>query len=197
MTANIFDSLIVQGVRAGKIPGRTNDARAWFRKAAKGVGSVNEHLLLKSDVSRLTTRPIVGQMYMFGYDPKHKKTLPYYDTLPLIFPVETFKGGFYGINLHYLPLPLRAKLMDGLYQLANNTKYDETTKLTLSYQMLKGVAKLRWFKPCFKMYLTGHVRSKFMLVHASEWDIALFLPTARFEKQSATYVQRESRRSFV
>lgn len=193
MAANIFDKLISQGVRAGQVPARTESARVWFRKAAKGVSSVNENALLK-DKSRATTKPMVGQMYMFSYDPKHKETLPYYDTLPLIFPIETFSGGFYGLNMHYLPLPLRARLMDALYELTNNKRYDESTKLNLSYKILRGIAKARYFKPCLKMYLTDHVRSKFMHVHPSEWDIALFLPTARFEKKSMSFVHSESRK---
>lgn len=193
MAADIFDKLILQGVRAGKVPARTEDARVWFRKAARGVRTVNEGELLK-DKSRAVNNPQIGQMYMFSYDPKHKETLPYYDALPLIFPISTFKGGFYGINLHYLPLPLRARLMDALYDLTNNKQYDESTKLKLSYQILNGASKTRFFKPCLKMYLNNHVRSKFMLVHASEWDVALFLPTARFQKMSQQQVHAESRK---
>jgi len=193
MAADIFDKLISKGVRAGQVPARTESARTWFRKAAQGVTTVKEAALLK-DKSRATTRPLVGQMYMFSYDPKHKETLPYYDTLPLIFPIETFSGGFYGINMHYLPLPLRAKLMDALYDLTNNKRYDESTKLKLSYQILKGITKARYFKPCLKMYLTNHVKSQFMHVHPSEWDIALFLPTARFAKKSMAFVHSESRK---
>ena len=49
---------------------------------------------------------------MFFYDPKFKKTLPYYDTFPLVLPLETYNDGFLGINMHYLPIPLRVNLLD-------------------------------------------------------------------------------------
>lgn len=104
------------------------------------------------------------------------------------------KGGFYGINLHYLPPQLRAKLMDGLYDLTNNTRYDESTKLKLTYDLLNSASKFRYFKPTFKHYLNQHVRSKFIEINSTEWDTALFLPTERFEKAKKTKVWADSRK---
>jgi hypothetical protein len=192
--ATVFDTIITQGVRAGQIPARTNQAREWFRDTAGKMNRINERSLMKSDVNRMTTQPILGSMYMFYYDPKHKEELPYYDRFPLIFPYKKVKGGFMGLNLHYLPLQLRAKLMDGLYDYANNTRYDESTKLKLNYELLTRASKLRWFTPCIKHYLTPHVQSKFMYVYPSEWDIALFLPTERFEKAKKNQVWMDTKR---
>lgn len=133
-------------------------------------------------------------MYHFKYEPKTAKTLPYYDRFPLIFMVGPAQGGFYGMNLHYLPPQLRAKLMDGLYDLTNNTRYDDTTKLKLSYDLLNSASKFRYFKPTFKHYLNQHVRSKFIEIDSTEWDTALFLPTERFEKAKKTKVWADSRK---
>lgn len=195
MTATIFDAIITQGVRSGQIPARTGKAREWFRNTAQEISKINERDLLRGDQARLTTQPILGSMYLFNYDPKHKDDLPYYDRFPLIFPFRKVRGGFYGINLHYLPLQLRAKLMDGLYQYANNTRYDETTKLKMNYELLTRASNLFYFKPCVKHYLTPHVRSKFMYIYPSEWDIALFLPTERFAKKTKAQVWAESKRT--
>lgn len=192
--STVFDSIITQGVRAGQIPARTTQAREWFRETAQKMNRVSESQLMKGDASRLTSQPILGSMYMFYYDPKYKEELPYYDRFPLIFPYKKVKGGFYGINLHYLPLQLRAKLMDGLYQYANNTRYDESTKLRMNYELLTRASKLFYFQPCVKHYLNEHVRSKFMYVYPSEWDIALFLPTERFVKKSKSQVWADSKR---
>ena len=194
--ANIYDQLITQGVRAGQIPARTVDAREWYRGTAQKIRNVNDRKLMREDESRLSlTNPIIGSMYSFSYDPKHKDTLPYYDKFPLIFPFKKVKGGFYGINLHYLPLQLRAKLMDGLYEYANNSRYDETTKIKMNYELLTRAASVKWFKPCVKHYLSDHVRSKFMYIYPSEWDIALFLPTERFAKASKAQVWVDSKRT--
>ena len=192
--ATIFDTIITQGVRSGQIPARTQGARDWFRETAEKIRTVNERTLMKGDSARLTSTPIIGSMYMFNYDPKWKDELPYYDRFPLVFPFRKVPGGFYGLNLHYLPPPLRARLMDALYDYANNTRYDETTRIKLNYQLLTSIAKLRFFSPCVKHYLNEHVRSRFMYVYPSEWDIALFLPTERFTKQSKVQVWNDSKR---
>lgn len=193
--ATVFDTIITQGVRSGQIPARTQDARDWFRETAQKMTRINERELMRGDAARLTNKSIIGQMYMFYYDPKYKDQLEYYDRFPLVFPFRRVPGGFFGLNLHYLPLPLRARLMDGLYDYANNTRYDESTKIKLNYSLLQSVSKLKFFEPCVKHYLDEHVRSKFMYIYPSEWDVALFLPTERFAKKTKAQVWSDSKRT--
>ena len=191
--AIVFDDLLAKGVRAGEIPARTDSARSWYRDKARTT-RVTPDRLIKSDKERLTSKVMVGRMYHFFYDPKHKKTLPYYDRFPLIFPFKKVRGGFLGINLHYLPLRLRAKLMDELYGLTRDNRYDENTSLRISYNVLNGAAKYKYFKPCVKHYLTPHVKSRFLEVYAAEWDIALFLPTEKFVGSNKKAVHADSRK---
>ena len=191
--AIVFDDLLAKGVRAGEIPARTDSARDWYRNRARTT-RVTPDRLIRSDRERLTSRVMIGRMYHFFYDPKHKKTLPYYDRFPLIFPFKRVRGGFLGINLHYLPLRLRAKLMDELYALSRDNRYDEDTRLRISYNILNGAAKYKYFKPCVKHYLTPHVKSRFLEVYAAEWDIALFLPTERFVGANKRAVHADSRK---
>jgi hypothetical protein len=132
-------------------------------------------------------------MYMFFYDPKLKKELPYYDAFPLVIVIGPAKGGFMGLNLHYLPPTLRARFLDSLLDITSNKKYDETTRFRLSYSLLKRAAKYKFFKPCIKHYLNDHVRSRFAFVPAPEWEIATFLPTADWRKSSANKVYSDSR----
>jgi hypothetical protein len=134
-------------------------------------------------------------MYLFNYDAKHKDTLPYFDRFPLVFPFKKVKGGFYGINLHYLPLQYRARLMDALYDVTNNNRYDETTRLRISYDILNQASRFRYFKPCVKHYLTSQLRSRFLYIYPSEWDIALFLPLERFQGASKATVFKDSRQA--
>lgn len=192
MPAQLFDTLLAKGVRAGQLPARTQTARNWFRNQARTT-SVTAEAIIQKDRARWASTIQPGKMYLFSYDPKHKKTLPFYDRYPLIFPVDLVPGGFYGLNTHYLPFRLRAQLMDSLYELVNNTKYDHTTKLKISYQILKRISKHRLVAPCLKHYLGSHVRSRFIEIHSTEWDIALFLPLAKFEKQSQQQVWNQSR----
>lgn len=193
---SLFDDIVTKGMRSGQVPARTKEAREWYRQTTKdNVKRVAEKKLMSSDKRRDVSIPKPGSMYLFSYDAKHKKTLPYWDRLPLIFPFKMVKGGFYGINLHYLPPRLRARLMDGLYEHANNQRFDESTKLNMSYQLLNSVSRLRYFKPCVKHYLNSQVRSNFMYIYPSEWDIAIFLPLARFQKRGANRVYADSEKS--
>jgi|LakMenE01Jun11ns_1017448.scaffolds.fasta_scaffold9364890_1 hypothetical protein len=196
--AKIFDNILLRGVRSGQIPARTEDARKWFRDIARNTGS-NERKperILESSKNK-TSRVLPGRMYHFFYDPKTKEKLPYYDVFPLIFMVGKAEDGFYGINLHYLPPQLRAKLMDALYEVVSDKRYDENTKLRISYNILQGAAKYRYFKPCFKHYLTKHVRSRFVEVLSTEWDIALFLPTERFLGANKQKIWSDSRKQIT
>ena len=193
--AGLFQKLEYEAFRKGITP-RSKESRAWFRKKASQLG-VSRSGIFKEDEILLRSRPAVGSMYMYFYDPKHKETLPYYDRFPLTILVGPAKGGFYGLNLHYLPLDIRAKFLDSLLDTINNQRYDESTRFRLSYSMLQRASKLRAFKPCFKHYLTKHVRSRFAKVQAPEWEIATFLPTADFEKASSSSVYRDSRRKMA
>lgn len=190
--ASLFQNLELEAFKAGITP-RTKQSMAWFRKKAQQLRP-NRNNLMKDDELLLRNRTAVGKMYMYFYDPKYKKTLPYYDRFPLTIIVGPAPNGFYGLNLHYLPPDLRARFLDNLLDTLNNEKYDETTKFRISYDMLQRASKLRAFKPCFKRYLTKHVRSRFAMVQAPEWEIATFLPTADFEKASKTTIYRDSRR---
>lgn len=197
MAAKIFDDILLRGIRSGQVPARTKAAREWYRDQAKGISKsqIQETSFIKQmGQDRYENRFRLGHMYMFVYDPKHKDTLPYYDRFPLIFPINRAKGGFLGINFHYLPLQLRARLMDALYDVTTNDKFDETTKLRTSYNILNSAAKYKEFKPTVKHYLADHVRTRLVYINPTEWDIALFLPTERFEGATKTEVWRDSRK---
>lgn len=192
--ANVFSDILTNGIRQGQVPSRSQAAREWYRKQAQGIGKrINERRFVNSDTTRLvkTIRP--GEMYMYLYDPKYKDTLPFYDRFPLIFPFRVEGGRFWGINLHYLPHNYRALLMDSLYEITTNNRYDESTKLRISYDILNSSSKFRYFKPCVKQYLFEHLQSQFIYIYPSEWDIALMLPLERFTKASKPQVWSNSR----
>ena len=191
MADQVFNKILGDAVRSGVIPDRSRKSIEWLRNRAKNTHLNNRDLL--NEGSRLRNKVDVGSMYMFKYDPKFGKELPYYDAFPLIFPFAAVPGGFYGINMHYLPYNYRAKLMDALYDITNNSRFDKTTKLRLSYNLLSNTAKYKYFKPCVKHYLNDHVRSPFIYVYPAEWDMALFLPTEQFKKADRKTVWRDSR----
>ena len=192
--SNLFQKLELEAFRAGINP-RTQESREWFRRRIQRLTRVNRDALMREQEINRRASHSYGSMFMYFYDPKHKKKLPYYDRFPLTIPVEPAEGGFRGINLHYLPPILRAKFLDALLNVTNNIKYDESTKFRLTYELLNGTRNLRYFKPCFKHYLLSQVKSRFAEVPAPEWEIATFLPTAQWEKASAGRVYSDSRKA--
>lgn len=197
MVAKVFDDILLKGIRSGQVPARTAEARNWYRDQAKQVNksaAQGDKLIREAGSDRYENRFRLGHMYMFAYDPKHKETLPYYDRFPLIFPINKAKGGFLGLNMHYLPPILRAKLMDALYDTANSNTYDENTKLRISYNILNSASKFKEFKPTVKHYLADHVRTRLVYINPNEWDIALFLPSASFVGATRTQVYNDSRK---
>jgi hypothetical protein len=192
----IFDKILIKVAQQGVVPAKTKVAREWYRSAAgKLMGNISSSTFEKrTDEARKVATMEYGYMYAFKYDPKTKNDLPYYDTFPLIFPVRMDSDGFLGINFHYLPPVLRAKLMNALYSTLTNKKYDDTTKVKISYSILQSASKYRYFKPMLKKYLRSHVRSQFLEVQVNEWDIAIFLPTESFRKADTGRVWEESRK---
>ena len=160
----------------------------WYRDKIKEFGKPGAHALIRD--GKRANNPFYGRLNMFFYDPKHKKTLPYYDVFPLVLPLEKYPDGFLGINLHYLPIPLRIKLLDGLVDFSNNTKFDESTKLVVDYNKLK---KIKLIKPTLHRYLAGQTKSQFRRIDADEFTIATLLPVQRFKKASEREVWAESK----
>jgi len=191
--ANLFKTLELEAFRAGITP-RTKQSREWFRQKAKEITSVNRKGIVRSEPIKQKSNFIIGEMYMFFYDAKHKETLPYYDRFPLTIVVDFAKDGFYGLNLHYLPMTLRAKFLDALMDTTTNQKYDKSTRFRLSYQLLKRSSKMKYFSPCFKHYLADHVVGNFAYVPPPEWEIATFLPTAQFKGAGENKVWKDSRK---
>lgn len=167
----------------------SQEAREWYRNQALDMSKVDQEKVMDTaepfKIFKGIGSPAIGKMFMFSYDAKYKATLPFFDQFPLVFPVEFYNDGFLGINLHYLPVQARAQLMDALHTITTNDKYNKTTKLQISYRLLKTYStKFVGFEQCVKKYLFGHVRSTFHYVNPSDWDKALMLPLQRWHVNS-------------
>jgi hypothetical protein len=193
--ASLFDTLQAGAFRAG-IQARTDKSRNWFSKRVKELGTVNRNKLMRDDALESTANPKVGDMIMYFYDPKMKKELPYYDKFPLTILVQPTKGGFQGLNLHYLSPNVRALFLDRLMELAPKNITDSTRLARIRYNTIKGANKYKEFRPCFKQYLTSQVKSKIVRVPMTEWEIAVFMPTQQFQKVKDTSVWRYSRDAY-
>ena len=74
----------------------------WYRDKIKEFGTPKTLDLIRD--GKQARSPFGGRLNMFVYAPKFARKLPYYDTFPLVLPLENYSDGFLGINLHYLPI---------------------------------------------------------------------------------------------
>jgi len=185
----IKDSLAKKGFEP-----RSRDARNWLRSKIPALKPTKAQLM--SDRERLRHNSIIGRMYFYFYDPKTKDKLPYYDKFPLVIPIERYSDGFLGLNLHYIDPKQRIILLDKLSEYTNNNKFDKTTKLRLSYDLLSRASKIFETKACIKRYLFSHIESRFLEITADEWDIAALLPVSNFVGAPVNKIYSESRKKY-
>lgn len=171
-------------------------SRSWFDNQVTLLTRQNltPQKVLAGNPEQLTTTLVPGNLYMYGYDPKLKAELPYYDRFPLVFPFRKTPNGFIGLNMHYLPYNLRIMLLDRLLVFKTNNRMDETTRLKYSWATIDGVSKFDAAIPCVKQYLSGHVKTQFRKVDAEDWATAMLLPVERFVGASKQEVWTESKR---
>jgi hypothetical protein len=179
-------------------PSIAKKSKTWFEQQAVLLSKkrITPQAILTNNPANVKSSNslIPGKLYMFVYDPKGKKELPYYDTFPLVFPWRKTADGFIGLNFHYLPHRLRIILLERLMVFANNQKMDETTKIRYSWALIDGVSKFNLAKPCVKQYLTSHLRTPLVNIPAGDWTTAMMLPVERFNKASKEFVWAESRK---
>ena len=174
---NIFDPIIDRQKGALK-------AASWYRNAVSTIsGRAGARTLMRS--GKLNARPSAGRLNFYFYDPKGKKTLPYYDIFPLVIPIKPYNGGrgVLGMNFHYLPYRLRENLMKKLIGYLNEEELE--AYLDVSYNDIKGFTRYKEAKPTLHKYdLTGsYVRSQFIHIEPNEWTTALHLPVEEFRSR--------------
>ena len=152
----------------------------WYKKK---VGELSNRITATKLMrqGKVNARPNLYDFCMFFYDPKLKKTLPYYDRFPLVFIIELYTDGFLGLNFHYLPYNLRARLLEEL----------DKRNFRRNYSQLK---RIKLIRPTIKRYLRAHYRSGFMRLEKDDYIPAIFMPVAKFEKASESKVFADSRR---
>jgi len=176
MADNIFQTVSMKA-------GDTEKSYNWYREQVKNLGSnLSGTQILRNE--KLTSRIRPGEMYLFMYDPKLKKTLPYYDAVPLVLPFQIVKDGFLGINLHYLPYLARFNLLGELNKLTLDKRITENTRIQISWQILNSSSKYLSATACVKHYLTAHLRSRFLKINYTDWITASMLPVERFKSDS-------------
>ena len=181
--ASVFDTIKQRAGNADK-------SATWYRTQVNKIASNKTAGQLFRD-NKLNGRPSVGRLNLFGYNPKFRKTLPYYDVFPLVLPLEPISGGFMGMNFHYLPPMLRFRLLERMQATATDSRFDSKTKFDVNYDDVKSI---KIVKPTIKKYLYAYCQTGFLRINADEAAIAIYLPVQRFKKASDAVVYSDSRK---
>lgn len=194
---NQIEKNVIASQRNGSMKKKTESSLKWYIGMIKKSGQslANE----KGIASTVTTRQkiYIGGMYQYTYDAKWKEVLPYWDAFPLIVVINVYNDGFLGLNLHYLPPIMRARLLDKLMEYSTTIRTGSNgmrTYMRLSYELLKTFTEVPFYKHTIKRYLYSHVKSKIMRIHSDYWEEVAFLPTQQFQKKSHTEVWKDARK---
>lgn len=185
-------STIFEQIRLENKNYNPNRSLEWFRSnitnAMKGIGTQQ---FLGQNITLQTQQIKPGGLYFFGYDPKFKEELPFYDKFPLLLPFGGDAKHFIGLNLHYIAPQYRVMILDKLLGFSKNEMIPDKMKTQLSWQLLKRIATTRVAEHAVKQYLRGYVKTRFVSVPTKDWPIAVHLPLARFVKASEQQVWRK------
>lgn len=177
--------------------GQERSAR-WYqaavRKYASGINTFQE--VQNSDLGKVATQLEVGKMYMFGYDPMTKETLPYWDNLPLVVICDPLPTGFSGINLHYLSPLLRAELVERLMEPVADSKegtiHDDKAVMRSAWSFIRNFSRFPEVRGSVKRYLNTQIRGRLLEINSKHWKSAVFLPVQDFVGASAQTVYRRT-----
>ena len=156
----------------------------WYRGKITSMGGSSMSATQHINQGNSTARPNYGMMNLFSYSPETAEKLDYYDMFPLSIPVAKHRDGFTGINFHYLPIPLRVKLLNTLVE---SFKDDGNNRLDMTWRNISG---LRSVRPIVRRYKARNVNSLFLKLTVEDMLIAVLLPVQQF--YSGAYNSRRS-----
>lgn len=169
----------------------SRQATHWLSDHLTQIGPISRVNVLSEGVSPYSIIP--GRMYFYSYDPKTKSTIPFYDMFPVTIAMQPAKGGFIGLNLHYLRPYNRAVFLNFLIDSADRINWYQTgmAKMLFDYTNIKknaGMAK--HLRGAIKRYYFRNFMSETVLVEPKDWKVIPFLPIDRFVNATREEVYR-------
>lgn len=162
-------------------------ALTWLQLKVKGL-KTNTNL----EYVKTSRKFIEGKLYFYIYDAKWKNILPIWDAFPLTLVLGTYKNGFLGLNLHYLKVHDRIKLIRflvdefSLWAISKDPTISPRSEfyMNINWEMLKRLKFEELYKSCIKRYLFDHVKSRIVPLESHEWAYSIFLPAQDFRKNA-------------
>jgi len=180
------------------------DLQALIEETTAAIGGTEQtyikflQLLQKTGQLSVPTRLINGQMVFFKYKPTILKNT-YYDRFPLVLITNVYRGGFDGVNVHFIDEKFRMFLFDAIMREIPTIKTSEEwkTRLMINYNILLAKKKLRYFKPCYRRYRWKGTERRPVVVPFNLWEDMVASNTSRFVNAKQTTVYLKSRRKIL
>lgn len=155
-------------------------------------------LLQKNGQLSMPNRLLQGQMVFFKYSPVSQSFVSrntYYDTFPLVLVTEVYKGGFEGINVHFVDYDFREFLFDAIMRDLPTIKAGQSwrNRILLDFDRLAARRKFRAFRPCYRKYLWKGMKRRPAVVPFELWEDMVKANIGRFIGAKPPTVHRESR----
>ena len=192
-----FLSKVSDTVRSGTVGKEVKRSAQWFQDKIKGLKGEVKNRFSSTNAAKFyresekindavfKRRVSLGDLFCYYYNPKYRKTLPYYDMFPMIMLLSAEKETFLGINFHYLRPKWRAILLDRV-----------TAKIGGGLPKWSKLRQIRQIAPTIKRYRFDHIMKKVIPIEEDEQEIAIFLPTEKFKKTGKANVWSDSERKF-
>ena len=159
-------------------------------------------LMNKTGRLMMPHRLMPGLLIIFKYEPISESFISrntYYDKFPLVLVTNSYKGGFEGVNIHFLDLEYRKFLFDALMRDLPKIRGSEDwkTRLLVDYDRLDARRKFRFFKPCYRKYLWKGVERRPVVVPFDLWEDMMESHSMKFQNAKPVTVFRKSRQAIT
>lgn len=155
------------------------------------------HFLVKMHALSRPKRLMIGQLLFFKYLPTNErfiKAKKYYDIYPLILITEVHRGGFEGINLHYINPKIRATLFNNIMENLVVIRGGETrtNRIKINYHILSRFSMFRYFRPCYRQYKWQGLRKPPIAIPFQLWQTVEELDLGLFRHANKSKIYLES-----
>lgn len=159
-------------------------------------------MLNKAGKLSIPSRLFQGQMVFFKYSPVSESFLArdtYYDRYPLVLVTDVYKGGFEGVNVHFLDPVHRRFLFDAIMRGLPTIKAGQTwrTRLMVDYDRLDARRQFKFFRPCYRRYLWKGMRRRPVVVPFELWEEMVMSNSSRMDQARPVTVYRNTYRQVV
>lgn len=179
------------------------EALNWFRLRVSKDLNVKQTQLLQQEIYNKKTgtenNQLIGKMYFFKYAAQTAgdEDDEVFDGFPMVFffnAVRSKEGKMilYGLNIHYLSPKERMLFFWELLKLKSNKRFRKQTKLKMSWDLIKSVAKTALYEKAVHCYRVDRIQSRLIEIPAYDWGVAVFLRLERWVPVKAEHSRAQS-----